>query len=139
MAVYVDPAIHSWRGKKWCHLTADTEEELHQFAVRIGLKRAWFQAKASMPHYDITENKRAQAIRLGALDIDIHESAHRSQAYRLNKKLQERQLDSLVAWNQSEKVFEVNASSEVHKFEKFIDTRTFVVNICNNAENIVRI
>jgi hypothetical protein len=32
VAVYVDDAIWDWQGLKWCHLLADTEEELHRFA-----------------------------------------------------------------------------------------------------------
>lgn len=79
MAIYVDPAIHPWRNKMWCHLTADNDEELHAFAAKLGLKRSWFQSppKSSIPHYDITENKRAQAVQLGAIELDIHQAAQR--------------------------------------------------------------
>lgn len=28
-----------------CHMMADTLDELHAMAVKIGLKRAWFQAR----------------------------------------------------------------------------------------------
>ena len=34
MAVYVDDAIWHWKGRKWCHLLADDEAELHRFAHR---------------------------------------------------------------------------------------------------------
>ena len=30
--IYVDTAIHQWKGKLWCHLVADDIEELHDFA-----------------------------------------------------------------------------------------------------------
>lgn len=30
-----------------------TVENLHQMAVDLGIKRCWFHAKASYPHYDI--------------------------------------------------------------------------------------
>lgn len=72
MSVYVDAAIHPWRGKKWCHLIADTEEELHAFAIgKLGLKRAWFQVKPEgIDHYDITESKRDVAIMHGAIPIN---------------------------------------------------------------------
>lgn len=30
-------------GRQSCHMTADTPEELHAFAKRIGLKREWAQ------------------------------------------------------------------------------------------------
>ena len=55
---------------RWSHLTADSEEELHAFAARLGLKRSYFQPGPDYAphwrHYDVTEGKRRQAIRLGA-------------------------------------------------------------------------
>lgn len=81
MTVYVD----DWRQEarvgtvsgKWSHLTADTEEELHNFAAQLGLKRSWFQHKEGQPwfdHYDITESKRQKAISLGAVPITWREA-----------------------------------------------------------------
>ena len=85
--IYVDnmrmPArVRGTRGY-WSHLTADAKDELHEFAERLGLKRSWFQTckrpcgKPGEPcvhwHYDITDSKRDEAIRLGAEDIDIRE------------------------------------------------------------------
>lgn len=52
------------------HLFADSVEELHDFAGRIGLKREWFQNHQRLPHYDITANKRRQAIKNGAIEVD---------------------------------------------------------------------
>lgn len=82
MSVYVDPLMPSrqyresadkrWNWPKSCHLTADTEQELHAFAARLGLKRAWFQGHHKNPvfwHYDLTENKRNQAVRMKAIEI----------------------------------------------------------------------
>ncbi|WP_420032290.1 DUF4031 domain-containing protein [Streptomyces sp. cg28] len=81
MSVYVDD-IQDWtriakmRGLRythWCHLTADTEEELHEFAAHLGLKRAWFQKKSDRDyrwHYDLVPSKRAQAVRRGAVEVD---------------------------------------------------------------------
>lgn len=68
MAVYVDNERISWRGRQWCHLVADTLGELHEFATKLGLRRAWFQEKASYPHYDVTVAVRNRAIALGAMD-----------------------------------------------------------------------
>lgn len=51
-----------------CHLIADTLDELHAMAKRLGLKRAWFQDAASCPHYDLTASKREAAIAAGAVD-----------------------------------------------------------------------
>ena len=47
---------------------ADNEEELHAFATRLQLRRAWFTA-GRWPHYDLTANKRREALKLGALAI----------------------------------------------------------------------
>lgn len=70
MTVYVDNEQLSWRGKKWCHLVADSLEELHGFALKLGLKRAWFQDRASYPHYDVTVSVRDRALQLGAVHGD---------------------------------------------------------------------
>lgn len=70
MAVYVDNEQIPWKGKLWCHLVADTLDELHAFALQIGLKRAWFQEKASFPHYDVTTTVRLKAIQSGAVAAD---------------------------------------------------------------------
>lgn len=70
--VYVDEAIHAWRGRMWCHMFSEDLEVLHAIAARIGLRRDWFQKppKASWPHYDLTAEKRFHAIQLGALVAD---------------------------------------------------------------------
>ena len=71
MAVYVDKAAWWWRGKYWCHLTADSLAELHEFAAKVGCQRAWFQEppKTPYPHYDLTEGKRALALTRGAQEL----------------------------------------------------------------------
>lgn len=73
MPVYVDRARHAYRSMVMCHMVADTAEELHAMAARIGVERRWFQANASFPHYDICRSKRALAIRCGAIEIDRRE------------------------------------------------------------------
>lgn len=72
MAVYVDDAIWKWAGRRWCHLMADDEAELHHFARRLGLHRSSYQGppKTSAPHYDITGFERDRALRLGAIAVD---------------------------------------------------------------------
>lgn len=75
MSVYVDdmrPCISNvrWHNRKSCHLVADAIDELHEFALLIGLKRSWFQDNVSLHHYDLTENKRAAAILNGAIEIN---------------------------------------------------------------------
>ena len=76
MTVYLD----DWRqvahlgpvDDRWSHLVADTDDELHAFASKLGLKREWFQQKASRPHqghYDLPERSRGHALALGAVPV----------------------------------------------------------------------
>jgi len=67
VAVYVDNAQVEWRGRLWCHLVADSIDELHEFAKKLGMRKEWFQHAASYPHYDITVKTRVCALELGAL------------------------------------------------------------------------
>jgi hypothetical protein len=47
----------------WCHMASDRDfDELHAFAARLGLRRAWFQRD----HYDLPSHGRAAALALGA-------------------------------------------------------------------------
>lgn len=57
------------------HLNTDgDEEELHEFAAGIGLKRSWFQDKSKYPHCDCTtENMRTKAKRRGAIPISARD------------------------------------------------------------------
>jgi hypothetical protein len=66
--VYVDDAIWLWQGRRWCHLLADSPEELHRFANRLALHHSSYQGppKTGTPHYDITGFERSRAIALGA-------------------------------------------------------------------------
>jgi hypothetical protein len=48
-------------------------EELHEVARKIGLRRGWFQGDSTFAHYDLTRNKRTQAIALGAVQIEATE------------------------------------------------------------------
>lgn len=72
MTVHVDSAIWHWKGRRWCHLLADNEAELHRFAHRLGINRLSYQGppKTSAPHYDITGFERDRALRLGAVASD---------------------------------------------------------------------
>ena len=72
MAVYVDDAVTLWRGERWAHLMADTLDELHAFAARLGLPRRAFQDKTSGAHYDVTAPLRERAIALGAVPVSRH-------------------------------------------------------------------
>jgi hypothetical protein len=85
MAVYVDDAAipatvpngQVRHTSQWSHLFADTQEELHEFAARLGLRRSYFQpgkprgdgSPSPHWHYDVTAGKRQQALRLGAQPV----------------------------------------------------------------------
>jgi len=71
VAVYLDDSRNRFGRMIMCHMVADTLEELHEMADRIGMRREWFQPRSS-PHYDVclTLSKRALAIRFGALEVD---------------------------------------------------------------------
>jgi hypothetical protein len=88
MTVYVDDAaipaavrngsrVHDSR---WSHLTADSQDELHDFAARLGLKRSYFQPGKPLGgkpspfwHYDLTAGKRQRAVQLGAVEVPARE------------------------------------------------------------------
>lgn len=84
MSVYVDDFFtradvpngnHVVRGR-WCHMTADTREELDVMADAIGLRRSWIQYPGTWKeHYDVTLSKRRAAVAAGAIEIDFREAA----------------------------------------------------------------
>lgn len=93
MTIYVDDAeifARVWNPSSqryiegiWHHLFSDQldPEELHQFASRLGLRRAWFQRGSVgirpapwKDHYDVVQSKKARAIRQGARPITKEEA-----------------------------------------------------------------
>lgn len=53
------------------HLAADTLDELHLFAGKVGLKREWFQNHPKHPHYDVWGGRNERMVlRLGATEVD---------------------------------------------------------------------
>jgi hypothetical protein len=58
----------TFRWKRSCHMYADSLEELHAMALSIGMKRAWFQDKEKLPHYDLVPSRRKQAVNAGAIE-----------------------------------------------------------------------
>ena len=71
MAVYVDDMYKHVLGRygrmKMSHMIADTEEELHAMAARIGVARHWYQGD----HYDIALSKRSRAVEAGAIEVTM--------------------------------------------------------------------
>ncbi len=73
VAVYVDNLRdYGWRHGPSCHLIADSIEELIEFAVAMGMREEWFQAK-STPHFDLTVEGRETAVRNGAIELSQRE------------------------------------------------------------------
>ena len=57
-----------------CHMFADTPEELHAMADRIGVARRWCQHKGTpREHYDICLSKRRRAVAAGAIEVSWHD------------------------------------------------------------------
>jgi hypothetical protein len=64
----------SWKWNTVCHMWCDGDlEELHEFAVSLGLRRAWFQPSQRLDqkpwqrsHYDLTPRVRKLALKAGA-------------------------------------------------------------------------
>lgn len=69
MAVYVDKMKTKYGRMIMSHMLADTVEELHDMADKIGLKREWFQNERT-PHYDLCQAKKQLAIENGAIEVD---------------------------------------------------------------------
>lgn len=77
MTVYIDkPRQHSlklYSSNWWSHIFADTEEELHLFAARLGLNKGWFQNN-KYPHYDLNGFKgHKKALSMGAILVSTKE------------------------------------------------------------------
>ncbi len=81
--VYVDSLFH-WSavrspmlkkiGSIWCHLTADSELELVDFAQRLGRHPAWLQNPGTYRfHFDLCPTERSRALELGALPVSRKE------------------------------------------------------------------
>lgn len=74
--IYVDAAEwkKSPKGRKsYAHMVADSMEELHAFAERIGVKKHFFHRSKTAPHYDITSEQHAVALSHGAKLVDSRE------------------------------------------------------------------
>lgn len=96
MPVYVDDMYLSKMGEfkrgphvyKMSHMIADTDEELHAMADKIGVQRKWFQKPGTAGrHYDITMTMRTKAVAAGAVEITMKQCALMCKNRRLNGEL----------------------------------------------------
>ena len=69
MTVYVDNMFCRYRRMKMCHMIADTEDELHAMASRIGISRKHHQGD----HYDVCISMRTRAVEFGARELTTRE------------------------------------------------------------------
>jgi predicted kinase len=79
----------------WCHMATDGSfEELHDFARRLGLRRAWFQRD----HYDLPAHGRAAAVALGAEEVTTAELLQRMAGPRGERARRRTLVPAGVAW-----------------------------------------
>ncbi|MCW2540725.1 MAG: hypothetical protein JWN95_2450 [Frankiales bacterium] len=76
MSCYVD-SLRAYpdaglRHTHFCHLLADEAGELHAMADALGMPRRFFQEHPWRWHYDLPAPMRAEAIELGAREVDMH-------------------------------------------------------------------
>jgi hypothetical protein len=89
MTVYVDDMNAPYGRMKMCHMLADTDEELHAMAARIGVARKWWQSpeKTSGSHYDIALSKKALALAAGAVPITYRQAGAMNSRRRVTGQL----------------------------------------------------
>lgn len=57
---------------RWSHLMGDSTTELVAFGRRIRLREAWLQHPGRIEeHFDVTDPKRVEAVRAGAIEISF--------------------------------------------------------------------
>ena len=70
VTVYIDPPIWPGHGQLWSHMISDRSyQELHDFAVRIGIPRRGFERD----HYDVIAERYAVALAAGARPVSSRE------------------------------------------------------------------
>lgn len=87
--IYVDRLeFKKPNGKKfYCHMFADSLEELHAFAEKIGRKRCWFhKSVGGYLHYDLDAVFRQLAIEAGAVEIETKDAI---MARKLSRSIEE--------------------------------------------------
>jgi hypothetical protein len=77
MGTYVDTVRDypdaGLRYTAYCHLLADSRDELHRLADDLGMPRQIFQDHPWRWHYDLPAHLRGLAIQKGAESIEMHQ------------------------------------------------------------------
>lgn len=91
MTVYVDQPFKAIpkgtqakrHGTVWCHMIADTHDELLVMIARLWLKPGYVRDGGThREHIDLIPSKRAQAVRYGAVEITGRELVQKMEAKR---------------------------------------------------------
>ena len=82
MAVYIDKANIKYKRMIMCHMIADSYEELHDMAKKIGMKNTWFQKNASFPYYDVCLMRKKKALEYGAIEVSRKELVIKMREFR---------------------------------------------------------
>ena len=78
MMIYVDEIRDYGKKGQWAHMWTDgSEDELHEFAAYLNLKREWLHVSKGIigrfAHYDVSPIKRKAAIQMGAVEMPLKE------------------------------------------------------------------
>lgn len=97
MTVYVDDMFRRATVKngnrtvsgEWCHMQADTREELEAMASTIGLKPTWIQHPDDdvKRHYDVVRGRRSAAVAAGAVEVGMLDLARLRKKWRSERAL----------------------------------------------------
>jgi len=88
VALYVDRLIDytgrvPYRHKVWCHLVADSDDELLAAAAELGAEEHWMQGRRGWDtHFDVPAPWRDGAVALGAHEVDFRFMALRTRSRR---------------------------------------------------------
>jgi hypothetical protein len=110
--LYSETAARGLPGRSWCHLVSTVgEDELHAFAVRLGMRQGWAQLRpqASQAHYDLIPKRRAVAVKLGAVEVASRQLVLLNYDGSARRGL--RGLDAQVAGDAAARKFEIETQS----------------------------
>lgn len=69
--LFKTPRVGRWRWDSACHMFADSERELVDFGIGMGLFVKYLQNPGTpRVHFDLTPKRRATAVKLGAVELD---------------------------------------------------------------------